>query len=181
MNIIIFVVPCDNVRSQRAETIYKEIVEFIHQRREPRPFRILLNKIDQIEYDEDDPQDFENRVIRRKKAAIEELNRLGNFPPDYEIRTRQPFKGAIVARNETLWDILQPYSTHAQMSKRGCRVLSDCQAGVKRMVGDHAEHQNLYQLAERGVIWDVESLRQWLRELAPNSVPDSRGRVLQNW
>jgi hypothetical protein len=181
MNIIIFVVPCDNVRSQRTETVYKEIVEFIEQRREPRPFRILLNKIDQIEYDEDKPQAFEDRVIRRKKTAIKQLNRLGKFPANFEIRTRQPFKGAIVAKNETLEDIVQPYSTYAQMSKKGSRALSDCGEGVKRMVGDLAEHRNLYQLAEKGVIWDVESLRQWLRNLAPNSVPDSRGRVLQEW
>ena len=179
MNIIIFVIPCDNLRSQRTETVYKEIVEFIKQRREPRPFRILLNKIDTVEYDEDEPQVFEHRVIRLKKAVVEELNRLGNFPANFEIRTRQPFKGAIVASNESLEDIVQPYSTYAQMSKKGSRALSDCKEGVKRRFGDLAEHRNLYQLAEKGVLWDVESLRQWLRNLVPDSVPDSRGRVLQ--
>ena len=159
--------------------MYKEIVEFINHRREPRPFRILLNKIDTIEYDEDEPQVFEHRVIQLKEVAVEELNRLGNFPANFEIRTRQPFKGAIVASNESLEDIVQPYSTYAQMSKKGSRALSDCKEGVKRRFGDLAEHRNLYQLAEKGVLWDVESLRQWLRNLAPNSVPGSRGRVLQ--
>ncbi|KAK6514539.1 hypothetical protein TWF281_004737 [Arthrobotrys megalospora] len=178
MNIIIFVIPFDGIRSMRTETVYKDIVQFITQSKEPRAFRILMNKIDQMDYD-DTVEDLADKVIEHKKAVIEQINRIGNFSADHRIRTLLSLDGTIVRSYESLEDIVQPFSTWAQMSRTGSRALSDCPAGTRRRVKNLDDHQNMYHLAERGVLWDIESLRQWLRSLAPNSVPDS-SRILQD-
>ena len=180
MDIIIFVIPCGSVRAQRTEAIYKEIAVFIRQRKSPRPFRILLSKVDkEIEFDEEDPSVFENQIVELKRMAVNEIRRLGNFDADHKIKSRQALQGLIVVGTESLEDIVHPFSTFAQMS-RDKMTLSDCEPNAKRKIKDLELHQTLYQLAERGILWDIESLREWLRSLAPNSVPDSKGRVLQN-
>jgi GTPase involved in cell partitioning and DNA repair len=180
MDIIIFVIPCGSVRAQRTEAIYKEIAEYIRQRRRPRPFRILLNKVDkEIEFDEDDPKAFENQIVESKKMAINEIRRLGKFPAHHTINSRQSIRGVIIVETESLEDVVHPFSTYAQMSSNK-KALSDCKPNVKRKIKDLELHQTLYQLAESGMLWDIESLREWLGGLVPNGVPSSEGRVLQN-
>jgi hypothetical protein len=60
------------------------------------------------------------------------------------------------------------------------KALSDCNPNAKRKIKDPELHHTLYQLAESGILWDIESLRAWLRGLVPNGVPGSKGRVFQN-
>ncbi|KAK6360887.1 hypothetical protein TWF730_007002 [Orbilia blumenaviensis] len=179
MDIMVFVIPYEGIRSERTITMYQEIVRFIKESNDPRPFRILLSKIDNIDYD-DTEKDLEGKVMELKKEAIRQLNNLGGFPENKRFRTLLRLNGTIVKSSETLENIVYPYSTHAQLSKDGLKALSDCPDGVRRKVKDIDLHQNLYKLAKRDVIWDIESLRQWLRALAPNSLADSRGRVLQH-
>ena len=71
------------------------------------------------------------------------------------------------------------YSTRAQLSLEGKKVLADCPEGEDRMIEGFHKFKMMYTMAQEGEIWDVESLRQRLRELSPNSMPDSRGRVWQ--
>lgn len=180
MDVIIFVIPCGSVRAQSTEAIYKEIAEFIGEHRRPRPFRILLNKVDkEIEFDEEDPMAFEKELVESKKRAVNEIRRLGKFPADYKIKSRQAFRGMIVVGTESLEDVIYPFSTYAQMSNDK-KALSDCNPNVKRKIKDPELHHTLYQLAESGILWDIESLRAWLRGLVPNGVPGSKGRVFQN-
>ncbi|KAF3317032.1 hypothetical protein TWF173_001038 [Orbilia oligospora] len=179
MNVIIFVVPFDQIRSKGTNAVFDEITHFIRENKQPRPFRILLGKADQVEYD-DTLADLTYKFTKLKKEAIQHISKEGKFAINHQIRTLLKLNGTVVQSNETLQDIVHLYSTHAQMSMAGPRALSDCLQGTCRKVKDPDQHRHLNELAERGLLWDIESLRQWLHNLAPGSVPTSRGRVFQN-
>ncbi|KAF3283202.1 hypothetical protein TWF970_001180 [Orbilia oligospora] len=178
MNVIIFVVPFDQIRSKGTNAVFDEITHFIRENKQPRPFRILLGKADQVEYD-DTLADLTYKFTKLKKEAIQHISKEGKFAINHQIRTLLRLNGTVVQSNETLQDIVHLYSTHAQMSMAGPRALSDCVQGTRRKVKDPDQHRHLNELAERGLLWDIESLRQWLHNLAPGSVPTSRGRVFQ--
>ncbi|KAK6497143.1 hypothetical protein TWF506_004618 [Arthrobotrys conoides] len=179
MNVIIFVVPFDQIRSKGTNAVFDEITYFIRENKQPRPFRILLGKADQVEYD-DTLEDLTYKFTKLKKEAIQHISKEGKFAMNLKIRTLLRLNGTVVQSNETLHDIVHLYSTHAQMSMAEPKALSDCVQGTRRKVKDPDQHRHLSQLAERGLLWDIESLRQWLHNLAPGSVPTSRGRVFQH-
>ncbi|KAF3223687.1 hypothetical protein TWF679_000124 [Orbilia oligospora] len=176
MNVMIFVVPFDQIRSNGTNAIFDEIKHFIRENKQPRPFRILLGKADQVEYN-DTLADLTYKFTKLKEEAIQLISKEDNFD---QIRTLLRLNGTVVQSNETLQDIVHLYSTHAQMSMTEPRALSDCVQDTRRKVKDPKQHRHLNELAERGLLWDIESLRQWLHNLAPGSVPTSRGRVFQN-
>lgn len=178
MDITIFVIPRDCVRSTRNETVLKEIVQFIKDRKEPRPFRILVNKVDTIDYRKSREQAFKKEIIDLKGAIIKRLRELGGYAEGFRIRMRKPFQKSIVVTDEKLEDIVHCYSTYGQTSEEGYKALSDCGKDVECIIESLAKHATLYRLAEEGLIWDVETLRQWLIDLAPDCLPRSRGRVL---
>ena len=177
MSIIIFVVPYHNVRSQGTTAIFKEIAQFIRQRERPRPFRILLTQVDNMDFDEEQTDEFRDHLVELKAVAVAKIMKLGKFPANYTIRTRQAVRGGIKLGNERIEDVVYPFSTFAQMSKTKRKALSDCDASAKPKIQDTDKFSTLYQLAESDVMWDIESLRGWLRGLVPNSVPNTKGRI----
>ncbi len=66
---------------------------------------------------------------------------------------------------EPLDEIVQLCSTHAQMSLDCKRALSGCLPDEERKIEGLYQFQSLYRVAEEGKLWDIESLRQWLRTL----------------
>ena len=183
MHIIIFVVPFGQTRAKGREEMWTgQIASYIKNREmhhDRRPFRILINKIDQLSsMDEEQTEVPRKQVSELKAEVIAEIRRLGGLDDDFQTKTRKSVNGKIVAIMENLEDIVQPFSTYAQVSKAGMKALSDCQAGERPKMSDPETRQNLYQLAESGLIWDVESLRQWLRGFSTDIIHDSgRGRV----
>jgi hypothetical protein len=177
--IIIFVVPSDVIksRSKATDEALQEIANFLRDHKDLRPVRILLSKADQLSFNRTKDEVFPNALLQSTKTVIEKLSRLGNLGDNFVIHSRRPCGDTFLLATETLEDIVQPYSTYAQMSLDGKAALSDCPAGEERMIEGLRHFQSLHRMAEEGKMWDVESLRQWLRTLSPNSVPDSRGRV----
>ncbi|KAK1758805.1 hypothetical protein QBC47DRAFT_409639 [Echria macrotheca] len=178
--ILLFVVPLDGTRSTAKEKALKEISMFLRRRgSDLRPVRILLSKADQLPSKRSRDEVFRNSLIESKRTVIRELRRLGSLPKDFVIHSRQARSDGALIASETLEDIVHPFSTHAQMSDDGKRALSDCPADEARKIDRLSLFHSLYRMAEEGYLWDIESLREWLRELSPNSVPDS-ARVWQD-
>ncbi|KAK4186740.1 hypothetical protein QBC35DRAFT_436549 [Podospora australis] len=179
--ILIFVIPCDRRRSQGTEKALREIANYLRDRKSDlRPVRILLSKADQLEYHRKRPDVFHNAISECKKTAIHDLRSLGNLEIDFVIHSRKVCDGMSLLVSETLEEIVHPYSTYAQMSLDNKKALSDCPPGEERKIEGLKQFQALYRMAEEGKLWDVESLRQWLRELSPKSVKESSTRVFQN-
>ncbi|EMD93596.1 hypothetical protein COCC4DRAFT_132601 [Bipolaris maydis ATCC 48331] len=176
MGIIIFVIPSENVRSESTNTLLKGIAQFIRQRERPRPFRVLLNRVDG-NIDEEYPNEVKKQMIELKKVVVAKIKEFGPFPENYVIQTRQAIPGGIKLGFETIEDVVYPFSTYAQMSRQYKKTLSDCDSNVRRYIKDQDKFALLFQLAESNTIWDIESLRGWLRGLAPDSVPKNTGRV----
>ncbi|KAL2069468.1 hypothetical protein VTL71DRAFT_14147 [Oculimacula yallundae] len=179
--ITIFVVPMEHVRSQSIQNILTEIAIFLGDPRDFRPVRILLSKVDQLDYNRKNDAGFRKAVQETRRTFLEELKRVGSFKDDFAILSRQVRGKLILLTPETLEDITKPYSTYAQMTLDGRKALSDCDdpQRIDRKIESFAQFRTLHGMAENGEIWDVESLRQWLRGLSPNCVPSSLGRVFQ--
>lgn len=185
--VIIFVIPIERTRSQQTRESLKEIAKFLNDRHELsdlRPVRILLSKVDQLDYRGRKKEELLKAILENKELLIndllKELKELSHFD-EFTIFSRQAYEGMILISTETLEDIVRPYSTHSQMSLDEKRALSDCPEGTERKIEGKTHFHNLYHLAEEGKMWDIESLRQWLNGLSPNCVPTSasRGRVFQ--
>ncbi|KAJ6017101.1 hypothetical protein N7451_000480 [Penicillium sp. IBT 35674x] len=180
LNVIIFVIPCTEMRSVRTQSFLREIGRFLVTRTDPRPVRILLNKVDLVTFRRHQISEFEVAVSQAKRHALELIRKDCGLELDSPIPSRRavshPGGFNVVLSTETLEDIVQPFSTHAQMSYDRVKALSDCDRDEVPMITDRSKFQHLYQMAQDGRIWDIESLREWLRNLSPLSVPDS-GRV----
>lgn len=180
--ILIFVVPSDRSRAEAKVKALQEIADYLQLRNRStdlRPVRILLSKADQLESSRSREDVLRNSVAESKRNVIRELRRLGSLAEDFVIHSRQARENGALLTSETLDDIVQPFSTHAQMSDEGKKALSDCPRGVVRKIEGPSLFRSLYRLAEQGDLWDVESLREWLRGLSPNSVPNT-ARVWQD-
>jgi hypothetical protein len=174
--VVIFVIPFDQMRSEAKEIILRDIAGFLRKRGDYRPIRILLGKADQRNFHSKKTAEFHDEIEKGKKYIIDELKRLGPLAENFGLRFRCMRGGFLDFDTETLNDIVQPFSTHAQMSLDGKKALSDCPPKEDRMIESQAKFQTLHDMAEKGTIWDIESLRDWLRKLSPNSVPDSTRR-----
>lgn len=179
--ILIFVVPCDRMRPQGTEKTLREIATYLWERKSDlRPVRILLSKADKLDFHHNRPEVFYDAVSECKKTVINDLRWHGRLSGDFVIHSRKVCGGMSLLVSETLEEIVQPYSTDAQMSLDDKKALFDCPVGEERKIEGLKHFRALYGMAEEGKLWDVESLRRWLRELSPNSVRGSSGRVMQS-
>jgi hypothetical protein len=83
----------------------------------------------------------------------------------------------VIRKSEALEDIVKPFSTHAQMSLEDTKALADCPPGTECKIERASHFENLCELADKGELWDVQSLRAWLWDLSPKSVPLPKERV----
>ncbi|KAJ5710903.1 hypothetical protein N7488_005059 [Penicillium malachiteum] len=181
LDVIIFVIPYSEMRSTRTQTFLREVGNFLATRTDPRPVRILLSKVDTLTFRRHQILQFELTLSQAKQDAIQLICNHSSLTSDSPIPSQRAVShlgdSHVVLSSETLEDIVQPYSTHSQMSSDSLRALSDCDRNDERMISDNAKFQQLYQMAQDGRIWDIESLREWWRNLCPSSVPFSEGRV----
>lgn len=178
-DITLFLVPSGKIRSQATNDALTKIAAFLRNRKDFRPVRILVSKVDQLDHHRIDKTRFRNAVQESKRAIIDELKAIGRFDKDFTIQSRQASGPMILLATETLEDIVKPFSTRAQMSLDHKKALSDCPPGTDRMIEATSLFKDLYKMAEEDELWDVESLRQWLLKLSPNSVPSTGGRTWQ--
>ncbi|KAJ5709842.1 hypothetical protein N7493_009434 [Penicillium malachiteum] len=181
LDVIIFVIPYSEMRSSRTETFLREVGNFLATRTDPRPVRVLLSKVDNLTFRKHQILQFELTVSQAKRDAIRLICNHSSLTSDSPIPSQRAVShlgdSHVVLSTETLEDIVQPYSTHSHMSSVSLRALSDCDRKDDRMISDTNKFQQLYQMARDGQMWDIESLREWLRNLCPSSVPFSEGRV----
>ncbi|KAK6498453.1 hypothetical protein TWF481_011045 [Arthrobotrys musiformis] len=199
MNIVIFVIPHTNINSQGTSSIFQEVANFIktnNETKHPRPFRILMSRADEVDY-EVTLECLRNNLIELKKSAIQDLHqhlsckpeldahgepsinqsRNQTEPINFEIKTILKFNDTVIQSRESLRDVVHLYSTHLQMSSTGVRALSACPPGTRCKIGDARKYRHLTRLARENLLWDIESLRDWLRSLSPDIIPSSGGRV----
>ncbi|KAL2676444.1 hypothetical protein Neosp_010202 [[Neocosmospora] mangrovei] len=177
-DILIIVLKCDSERSLSTERSIKEIADLLKRRRDPRPFRILLSKVDLVDFNDEEPERFTEAIVDFKRSMVERIR--AELEENYVIRSRRVIADAsnqvIVTDQETLDDVVQLFSTHAQMSYSGKRALCDCEPNMRRKISELKKHQHLYNLAEDNTIWDIVSLRTWLRGFASDIVPGGTTR-----
>lgn len=178
--ILIFMIPSERTRSAATEKVLKEIAVFLRDRGpDLRPVRILLSKADQLESSRTREEKIRNSVAESKRIVIRDLRLLGKLSEDFVIHSHQACSDGLLRATETLDDIVQPFSTYAQMSDEGKKALSDCPEDEVRKIEGKSLFHSLYNLANEGALWDIPSLRGWLRGLSPESVPPS-ARVWQD-
>lgn len=200
LDVVIFVYPQGSLRSETRERFLKEVADFLSKDQEKRPVRVLLSKADQIPFNRHRPDNCTNAIKLNKEMTIDDIVEYGKLGPDFSVRCRQPVRSkrtsdwgsGIVMGTETLNEIVRPYSTYAQQRYMDGKALSDCQSSKEEeprtseekeprtkeekepRITEKAMFRHLYDLAEEGeLLWDVESLRQWLRNILPQSVPDT--------
>ncbi|KAJ4127029.1 hypothetical protein NW768_008650 [Fusarium equiseti] len=178
--IVIIVIPMERTRSEATESALRIAVKLLRNRDDKRPLRILLSQADGLDFNRKDKRVFKATLRDVKEQFMSKLrNELGEESEDFTSFRQQKFGEGIVCVPETLDDIVKPFSTHAQMDLDGIRALSDCCSDYSCKLERASHFENLWELADAGEIWDIESLRSWLRGLAPTSVPMSDGRVRQ--
>ena len=183
-DVVLFVVPCGEQRSQRTDQYLKEVADFLKERKDPRPVRILLSKIDMFTFHRGRVGEFNSKVAANKKAVVDKIREFGDLGGEFVLRCRKAVRSSqgtgVVIGTETLEDIVQPYSTFAQMSYDVKRALSNCALDgapdEEPMIQEPAKLRHLCLMTEQGLMWDVESLRQWLRTIDADSVPVSQRR-----
>jgi hypothetical protein len=175
--IVIIVIPMERTRSEATESALGIAVNLLRNRDDKRPLRILLSRADGLDFHRKDKEVFRATLRDVKEQFMSRLrSELGE---DFTSFRQQKFGEGIICVPETLDDIVKPFSTHAQMDLDGIRALSDCGSNYSCKIERASHFENLWELADAGEIWDIESLRSWLRELSPGSVPMSDGRVRQ--
>ncbi|RBR25074.1 uncharacterized protein FIESC28_02131 [Fusarium coffeatum] len=175
--VVIIVIPMGRIRSQATENTLRIAVRLLLDHDDKRPLRILLSQADGLHYHRNNKEAFRATLRDVKEQFMSRLrNEVGE---DFTSFRRRRLGKAIMCFPETLDDIVKPFSTHAQMDLDGIRALSDCGSNYSCKIERASHFENLWELADAGEIWDIESLRSWLRELSPRSVPMSDGRVRQ--
>ncbi|PWN88768.1 hypothetical protein FA10DRAFT_268911 [Acaromyces ingoldii] len=183
LDIVIFVVPCAGSRAAGRVPVLDEITAFIRARTlDLRPFVILVNKVDALDYHRSNPQRFTRSVAERRADVVTQLqDRLGVDVVIHSHRASTvnvgPHPTLIHIGRSSLDDVVLAYSSHAQRSYDEPRALSDCPPETDFRIQEAAKQHHLYTLAQAGAVADVESIRQWLRALSPGCVPEvGRGR-----
>ncbi|KAF4456157.1 hypothetical protein F53441_1641 [Fusarium austroafricanum] len=173
--IVIIVIPMERTRSEATENALRIAIKLLNDREDTRPLRILLSQADGLDHHRNNKEVFRHTLRDVKEQFMSRLrHELGE---DFTTFRQQLFRDGIVCKSEKLEDIVKPFSTHAQMSLDGICALADCPPGTPCKIERASHFGNLCELADAGEIWDIESLRAWLRDLSPNSVPMSNGRV----
>ncbi|KAF4344585.1 hypothetical protein FBEOM_1483 [Fusarium beomiforme] len=173
--IIIIVIPMERTRSEATESALRIAIKLLRDQEDKRPLRILLSQADGLDHHRNNKQVFRDTLRDVKEQFMSRFrHELGN---NFTTFRQQPFRDGIICKSEKLEDIVKPFSTHAQMSLDGISALADCPPGTPCKIERASHFTNLCELADTGEIWDIESLRSWLRDLSPNSVPVSTGRV----
>ncbi|KAF5608006.1 hypothetical protein FPANT_635 [Fusarium pseudoanthophilum] len=173
--IVIIVIPMERTRSEATESALRIAIKLLRDQEDKRPLRILLSQADGLDHHRNNKQVFRDTLRDVKEQFMSRFRQeLGE---DFTTFRQQPFHDGIVCKSERLEDIIKPFSTHAQMSLDGITALADCPPGTPCKIERASHFGNLCELADAGEIWDIESLRSWLRDLSPNSVPMSSGRV----
>ena len=179
-DVVLFVVPCGEQRSQRTERYLEEVATFLKTRKDTRPVRILLSKADMFNFHRRKLGEFEEKIAANKAVVIEKIRDLGDLGHGFVTRCRKAVQSSqgtgVIMGTESLEDIVQPYSTFAQMSYDCKKALSDCGEDEDPMIQEKPKLLHLQWMAEQGLLWDVESLRQWLRTIAAKTVPESQRR-----
>ena len=173
--IVIIIIPMERTRSEATESALRIAVRLLLDRDDKRPLRILLSQADGLDYHRNNKDVF-RATLRDVKEQFMSKSR-SELGEDFTSFRQQKFGEGIICVPETLDDIVKPFSTHAQMDLDGIRALSDCGSDYSCKIERASHFENLWELADAGEIWDIESLRSWLRELSPGSVPMSDGRV----
>ncbi|KAM0401262.1 hypothetical protein ACHAQC_001943 [Fusarium culmorum] len=173
--IAIIVIPMERTRSEATESALRIAVKSLLNRDDKRPLRILLSQADGLDFHRNNKEVFRATLRDVKDQFMSKLRK--EVGENFTSFRQQRFGDGIVCVPETLEDIVKPFSTHAQMDLDGIRALSDCGLKYSCKIERASHFENLCELADSGEIWDIESLRSWLRELSPNSVPMSSGRV----
>ncbi|KAF5638010.1 hypothetical protein F52700_4713 [Fusarium sp. NRRL 52700] len=173
--IVIIVIPMERTRSEATESALRIAIKLLRDQEDKRPLRILLSQADGLDHHRNNKQVFRDTLRDVKEQFMSRFRQeLGE---DFTTFRQQPFHDGIVCKSERLEDIIKPFSTHAQMSLDGISALADCPPGTPCKIERASHFGNLCELADTGEIWDIESLRSWLRDLSPSSVPVSSGRV----
>lgn len=187
LDVVIFVVSQQSLGGKGH--ICQEIAHFLslrHSRGDRRPVRILVSRVDELPLEENGRSFFEDTIEEKRKQvhdtiekALHELELDASEDSKTTFGIRQGHEGGLIAGVETLDDMVKAFSTHAQMSQVGQRDLSmSAEGNPARQLQSEEKHQVLYKLAKRGKIWDILSLREWLRSIEPDCLPaSSRGRV----
>jgi hypothetical protein len=173
--IVIIVIPMQRTRSEATESALDIAIKMLLNRDDKRPLRILLSQADGLDFHRNDKEVFRATLHDVRDQLMTSLRK--GVGENFTSFRQQRFSDGIVYVPETLEDIVKPFSTHAQMNLDGIRALSDCGSKYSCKIERASHFENLCELADAGEIWDIESLRSWLRELSPNSVPMSGGRV----
>ena len=173
--VVIIVIPMERTRSEATEKALRVAVNLLLNRDDKRPLRILLSRADGLDFNRKDKEVFRATLRDAKEQFMSSLRSA--VGEDFSSSRKQKFGEGIVCVPETLDDIVKPFSTHAQMDLDGIRALSDCGSDYSCKIERASHFENLWELADAGEICDIESLRFWLRELSPGSVPMSDGRV----
>ncbi|SPJ88056.1 uncharacterized protein FTOL_12525 [Fusarium torulosum] len=150
-------------------------IELLRNRDDFRPIRILLSKADRLEHNRNNKQVFHNTLADIKEQFMNLLrSELGD---GFTTFRQQPFHDGVIRKSETLEDIIKPFSTYAQMSLEDTKALADCPPGTECKIKRASHFENLCELADKGELWDVHSLRTWLWNLSPKSVPLPKEQV----
>ncbi|KAJ4007335.1 hypothetical protein NW766_010019 [Fusarium irregulare] len=173
--VVIIVIPMERTRSEATEKALRVAVNLLLNHDDKRPLRILLSRADGLDFNRKDKEVFRATLRDVKEQFMSSLRSA--VGEDFSSSRKQKFGEGIVCVPETLDDIVKPFSTHAQMDLDGIRALSDCGSDYSCKIERASHFENLLELADAGEIWDIESLRSWLQELSPGSVPMSDGRV----
>ncbi|CEI62571.1 unnamed protein product [Fusarium venenatum] len=173
--IVIIVIPMERTRSEATESALRIAVKSLLNRDDKRPLRILLSQADKLDFHRKNKEVFKATLSDVKDQFMLKLRR--EVGENFTTFRQQRFGDGIVCVPETLEDIVKPFSTHAQMDLDGIRALADCGSKYSCKIERASHFENLCELADAGEIWDIESLRSWLRDLSPKSVPISNGRV----
>ncbi|KAG7409041.1 hypothetical protein Forpe1208_v011442 [Fusarium oxysporum f. sp. rapae] len=173
--IVIIVIPMERTRSEATESALRIAIKLLRDQEDKRPLRILLSQADGLDHHRNNKQRFKDTLRDVKEQFMSRFRQeLGE---NFTTFRQQPFHDGIVCKSETLEDIVKPFSTHAQMTLDGISALADSPPKTPCKIERESHFENLCELADAGEIWDIESLRSWLRDLSPSSVPVSSGRV----
>lgn len=173
--VIIIVIPKERTRSEAMESALNIAIKLLRNREDFRPIRILLSKADRLEHNRNNKQVFRNTLADVKEQFMNVLrSELGD---GFTTFRQQPFHDGVITKSETLEDIVKPFSTHAQMSLEDTKLLADFPPGTECKIERASHFENLCELADNGELWDVHSLRTWLWDLSPRSVPLPKERV----
>lgn len=173
--IVIVVIPMERTRSEATESALSIAIKLLTDSSDRRPLRILLSQADGLDFHRNNKEKFRTALRDVKGQFMDRMRK--DVKEDFTTFRGQKFGDGVICVPETLEDIVKPFSTHAQMDLDNIRALSDCGDNYSCKIDRASHFENLRELADAGEIWDIESLRSWLRGLSPTSVPMSAGRV----